>query len=40
MEGAFFLNLILCFYYLFILRKISPELTAANPPFFAEADWP
>ena len=30
------------FIYLFIyLRKISPELTsAANPPFFAEEDWP
>ena len=28
--------------YLFIfLRKISPELTsAANPPLFAEEDWP
>ena len=24
----------------FILRKISPELTAANPPLFAEEDWP
>ena len=25
----------------FFLRKISPELTsAANPPFFAEEDWP
>ena len=24
-----------------ILRKISPELTsAANPPLFAEEDWP
>ena len=22
------------------LRKIIPELTAANPPFFAEEDWP
>ena len=22
------------------LRKISPELTAANPPLFAEEDWP
>ena len=28
------------FIYLF-LRKISPELTfAANPPLFAEEDWP
>ena len=26
---------------LFFLRKISPELTsAANPPLFAEEDWP
>ena len=25
----------------FFLRKISPELTsAANPPLFAEKDWP
>ena len=22
------------------LRKISPELTAANSPLFAEEDWP
>ena len=22
------------------LRKMSPELTAANPPLFAEEDWP
>ena len=22
------------------LRKISPELTAANPPLCAEEDWP
>ena len=29
------------FIYLFMyLRKISPELTAANPPLFAEEDWP
>ena len=29
------------FVYLFILRKISPELiSAANPPVFAEEDWP
>ena len=25
---------------LFFLRKISPELTAANPPLFAEEEWP
>ena len=25
---------------LFFLRKISPELTAANPSLFAEEDWP
>ena len=24
----------------FFLRKISSELTAANPPLFAEEDWP
>ena len=24
----------------FILRNISPELTTANPPLFAEEDWP
>ena len=29
------------FFFLFFLRKISPELTsAANPPLFAEEDWP
>ena len=29
------------FFLLFFLRKISPELTsAANPPLFAEEDWP
>ena len=29
------------FSFLFFLRKISPELTsAANPPLFAEEDWP
>ena len=28
-------------YFFFFLRKISPELTsAANPPLFAEEDWP
>ena len=28
-------------FYLFILSKISPELTfAANPLLFAEEDWP
>ena len=25
---------------LLFLRKISPELTSANPPLFAEEDWP
>ena len=35
------MNRILCIYYLFILRKISPELTStANPPLFAEEDQP
>ena len=32
-----------CFtpYFNFFLRKISPELTSvANPPLFAEEDWP
>ena len=29
------------FIYLFILKKISPELTsAAPPPLFAKEDWP
>lgn len=28
-------------FFFFFLRKISPELTsAANPPLFAEEDWP
>ena len=36
---------LLVLFYLFIfiylfLRKISPEITAANPPLFAEEDWP
>ena len=26
--------------FFFLLRKISPELTTANPPLFAEEDWP
>ena len=40
------LNLVMCakfglMFMLFVfLRKISPELTAANPPLFAEEDWP
>ena len=25
---------------LFFLMKINPELTTANPPLFAEEDWP
>ena len=35
-------NHIFClFVCLFFFRKISPELTAAaNPPLFAEEDWP
>ena len=24
----------------YFLRKISPELTTANPPLFAKEDWP
>ena len=29
------------FVFVFVLRKINPELTsAANPPIFAEEDWP
>ena len=28
-------------HFFFFLRKISPELTStANPPLFAEEDWP
>ena len=34
-----FLQLYSLFYF-FFLRKIIPELTAANPPLFAEEDWP
>ena len=26
--------------YFFFFRKISPELNTANPPLFAEEDWP
>ena len=29
-----------CSDFLFFLRKIRPELTAANPPLSAEEDWP
>ena len=32
--------LFLFFFWFFFLRKISLELTAANPPLFAEEDWP
>ena len=28
------------FFFFLFLRKISPELTTANPPLFAEEDWP
>ena len=28
------------FFGLFFFRKISPDLTAANPPLFAEEEWP
>ena len=29
------------FFFFFLLKKISPELTStANPPLFAEEDWP
>ena len=31
---------ILLFRLFFFFRKISPELTATNPPLFAEEDWP
>ena len=33
---------VLFWFLLFVgfFRKISPELTAANPPLFAEQDWP
>ena len=27
-------------FFIFLEGKISPELTAANPPLFAEEDWP
>ena len=33
------LEILFLFCFVF-LRKISPELTAANPPLFAEEDWP
>ena len=35
------LGMVFSLFCFFFLRKISPELTAANPPlFFAEEDWP
>ena len=33
-------NIVFCFSVCLFLRKISPELTTANPPVFAEEDWP
>ena len=34
-------RVVLCLFLFFhFLKKISPELTAANPPLFAEEDWP
>ena len=39
----FYYNSFGCLFFLsffFFLRKISPELTTANPPLFAEEDWP
>ena len=29
-----------CLFFIYFLRKISPKLTTANPPLFAEEDWP
>ena len=35
------LDFLVFLFFFFFLRKISPELTsAANPPLFAEEDWP
>ena len=36
----FFISFFLFLNFFFFLRKISPELTATNPPLFAEEDWP
>lgn len=36
--GGFFWGFF-CFV-LFFLRKLSPELTSANPRLFTEEDWP
>ena len=33
-------NFFLSFFLSFFVRKIGPELTSANPPLFAEEDWP
>ena len=38
--GKSFSFLFLNLNFFFFLRKISPELTTANPPLFAEDDWP
>ena len=35
-----FLIYIYIYICIFFLRRISPELTTANPPLFAEGDWP
>ena len=41
--GLQYIKEVFIFYHLnffFFWRKISPELTAANPPLFAEKGWP
>ena len=44
LKAAFYEFLLALKFYLFLffyfLRKISPELSATNPPPFAEEDWP
>ena len=39
-KRKFSVSAMFCFVLFFFLRKITPELTAANPPLFAEEDWP
>ena len=37
---CFFLIFYFIYLFIYFLRKISPELTTANPPLFAEEAWP
>ena len=40
LKGVSLFLFFVCLFVAVVLRKISPELTTANPPLFAEEDWP